>query len=569
MKTLRIALAQINPIVGDIGGNTAKIVANIKKAIALQSDIVTFPELSICGYPPEDLLLKHKFLLDNHRGLEAVVQACENITAVVGYANFSNEKIYNSAALIHNKAVVAVYNKLELPNYGVFDEKRYFTPGQGCLVFELKGIKVSVTICEDIWVENSLSEDCVLRNRAALTLNISASPFYSGKYELRKKVVGRFSKVTGSIVCFNNLVGGQDELVFDGGSLVISPGEKILTAANRFSEDLLVTDITVDAIPLEESSRGPEKKIVVLGSSVPERSNVLSNRRPRNMDRVEEVFEALKLGLKDYCSKNRFTKLVIGLSGGIDSALTTAIACESLGVQNVIGVTMPSRFTSGETLSDAGLLAKNLGIRMISAPIEGILASFMDALKDTLGDGPLGIEYENLQARIRGAILMTLSNRFGWLVLTTGNKSETAVGYCTLYGDMAGGFALIKDVPKTLVFELSRYVNKRAGYDLIPQSTIDRAPTAELRPDQKDEDSLPPYNILDPILKAYVEDDKSPDEIRNFPADIVKSVAHLVDINEYKRRQAPPGIKITPKAFGRDRRLPITNRYTNDNMDEK
>ncbi len=562
MSGLRIVQAQINPTVGDIRGNVDKMVDCISRARSLHADLITFPELAICGYPPEDLLMKRKFLVDCEKALQMLCEHCSDITVVVGYARTSNQEVFNSAALISANKVVGFYDKLELPNYGVFDEKRYFSPGNKCLIFEINGVRACLTICEDIWISGSKTEACASAGRCDLTINISASPFHAGKYELRKQVIGGFAKVTGSTVCFNNLVGGQDELVFDGGSMVVSPEGSVLSAAHRFCEDFLTTDLTFESRQKPELANTHLEPVIKLTSHRGVSEIQSEDRIPREMETVEEVFEALKLGLKDYCSKNRFSKTVIGLSGGIDSALTAAIACESVGSENVTGVTMPSRFTSAETLSDAEILAERLGIPLISAPIEGILKSFMDTLSDSLGHGDPGIEYENLQARIRGAILMTLSNRFGWLVLTTGNKSETAVGYCTLYGDMAGGFALIKDVPKTLVYELSRFLNKRAGHDIIPESTIERAPSAELRPNQKDEDSLPPYSILDPILKAYVEDDMTPDEISGFAPETVRSVAHLVDINEYKRRQAPPGVKITPKAFGRDRRLPITNRYT-------
>ncbi len=568
LKTIRIAQAQINSTVGDIRGNVNKILTYIKKARSLLSDIVTFPELAICGYPPEDLLLRKKFLKDNLRALELVTRSCEDITVLIGFANFSDGGLFNSAALIHDKKIVKVYNKLELPNYGVFDEKRYFTAGAECLVYDIEGIRTCVTICEDIWIAGSRSETCALDSNANLTLNISASPFFAGKYELRKQVVRRFAKATGSIVCFNNLTGGQDELVFDGGSLVIDPDGSLISGAKRFSEDLLVTDLGFSEDQTREASQAKPNDIINLRCALHEFRQGVRSGSCEELSMVEEVYEALKLGLRDYCLKNRFSKTVIGLSGGIDSALTAAIACDALGSDNVTGVTMPSRFTSQETLSDATLVAKRLGIRLISAPIEEILKSYMEVLAEALGAGPFGIEYENLQARIRGAILMTLSNRFNWLVITTGNKSETAVGYCTLYGDMAGGFALIKDVPKTLVYELSHYVNQKAGFEQIPSSTIERPPSAELRPDQKDEDSLPPYSILDPILKAYVENDKTPDEIEGYDKETVKFIAHLVDINEYKRRQGPPGVKITPKAFGRDRRLPITSRYNNMDWDE-
>jgi NAD+ synthase (glutamine-hydrolysing) len=552
MNTLRVALAQINPAVGDFNGNVEKIVNAISQAKESCADVVTFPELAVCGYPPEDLLLRHKFLQDNRNALEKITKQTEGIAVIIGFADCVDGKVYNAAALINNNHIVSIYHKIELPNYGVFDEKRYFTQGNGCLIFEIKGIPISVNICEDIWIKGSVVEDHVRNNNVKVVLNISSSPFHAGKLAQRRDIITDFARRTNAYVCYNNLVGGQDELVFDGGSLIISPNGELIARAKRFVEEILIADLEInnsDKVDVTPNSDNCPSKI----------SDVIAP----ELDRVEEVYSALVIGTRDYMRKNGFKKVVLGLSGGIDSSLTAAIAVDALGKENVVGVTMPSQYTSNETRSDAEILAENLDIQFMTIPIHPMFVAYAETLKGHLGDGTPGIEMENLQARIRGNILMALSNKFGWLVFTTGNKSETAVGYCTLYGDMAGGFAVIKDVPKTLVYELSEYVNKKAQKEIIPQSVIDRPPTAELRPNQKDEDSLPPYAILDPILLAYVEDDKSLSEIvaYGFNIDTVRDVIRMVDRSEYKRRQAPPGVKITPKAFGRDRRLPISNRY--------
>jgi NAD+ synthase (glutamine-hydrolysing) len=518
-----------------------KIIAAIGQARDAGADIVTLPELAVCGYPPEDLLLRQDFLRTTRAALEVVIPKSKGIIAVVGFADSVDGNVYNAAAVINDAHLVGTYHKVELPNYGVFDEERYFCPGTECSDFHVGGISLAVNICEDIWIPGSPAEHCALNSDARISLNISASPFHAGKLGVRRKILIDFAKRTNTLVFYNNLVGGQDELVFDGRSLVVSPEGEVLACAKLFEEDLLIFDTERgDSHNRKEDCQVPEIGI------------------------PEEVRKALVLGTGDYVRKNGFKKVVIGLSGGIDSSLTAAIAVEALGKENVIGVTMPSQYTSHETRSDAELLAENLGIRLITVPVRSIFSSYLDMLAEPFGSGAPGIESENLQARIRGNILMALSNRFGWLVLTTGNKSETAVGYCTLYGDMAGGFAVIKDVPKTLVYQVSEYINEKSGWEVIPDSVLQRPPTAELRPDQKDEDSLPPYSILDPILQAYVEEDRSPDEIiaDGFDAQTVKEVIRMVDRNEYKRRQAPPGVKITPKAFGKDRRLPITNRYS-------
>ena len=567
MADIRIALAQINTTVGDLDGNVAKIGAAIEQARDARADIVTFPELTVCGYPPEDLLLRPSFVQDNIDALNAVVPATQGICAVVGFADRVDGNVYNAAAVLHGGAMKGTSHKSELPNYGVFDEKRYFTPGTSHVLMEVNRVRLVASICEDVWVEGTAAERYARRMGAHVVLNLSASPFHAGKLAQRRDVLAAFARRTGAFVCYNNLVGGQDELVFDGGGLVIGPNGDVVASAKRFQEDLLVVDIEVDTgdadVPITQQTVAPGATHVLLESPPTAKREPSPARVAPGLDRIEEVYEALVLGTRDYTRKNGFGKVVIGLSGGIDSALCAAIAHGALGPDNVVGVTMPSQFTSSETRSDAEVVAGNLGIRLITVPIRSIFSAYLDVLAEPFRQGEPGLENENLQARIRGNILMALSNRFGWLVLTTGNKSETAVGYCTLYGDMAGGFAVIKDVPKTLVYEVSRYVNEKAGREIIPTSVLERAPTAELRPGQTDQDSLPPYEVLDPILRAYVEEDRSPAEVveAGFDADLVGEVVRMVDRNEYKRRQAPPGVKITPKAFGRDRRLPMTNRY--------
>ena len=566
MAILRIAQGQINTTVGNFSGNAEKIIRTIASARGRGVDIVTFPELSVCGYPPEDLLLKRSFLRDNNEVLHHIKKHTEDIAAIVGYADYHNGKVYNAAALLHNGILLATYHKIELPNYGVFDEERYFEKGSGHPVFEIGQMRFTITICEDIWIDGGICEKIAAAANAAIVFNISASPFHAGKTDMRLHVAKRFVTNTGSSLFFNNLIGGQDELVFDGGSFVIDPKGKVVSRAARFREEILITDI---AIPTDRpASKAPkpeyvETTLIPLDIRPHVRENTIETRIAEENTKLEEVYEALILGARDYVQKNGFKKVLIGLSGGIDSALTAAIAVDALGEENVVGVTMPSQYTSSETFTDAERLAGNLHIKLITAPIKEIYQSYLEATKTILDNAKHGIAHENMQARIRGNILMALSNQFGWLVLTTGNKSEIAVGYCTLYGDMAGGFAVIKDVPKTLVFELSKHLNERKGREIIPETTIARPPSAELRPDQKDEDSLPPYSVLDPILEAYVEKDESALEIidKGFDPETVRKVLRLVDLNEYKRRQAPPGVKITPRAFGRDRRLPITNAY--------
>ncbi|MCB2225115.1 MAG: NAD+ synthase [Desulfarculaceae bacterium] len=566
MPTLRIAQAQINPTVGDISANQELILDYARRAHQAGAHLVTFPELAVIGYPPEDLLLKPRFLMDSMAAVRELAAQCPPINLVVGFADADLEQglCYNAAAVISKGEVRAVYRKKELPNYGVFDEKRYFAPGNDCLLLDLGGARLMLTICEDVWVAGDECELCARKHQAQVTLNISASPFHAGKLDERKDIVARFAAATGSYVFYNNLVGGQDELVFDGGCLAESPEGHTLACSPRFVQDLQIVDLELPpAAELPSLTSDPRVRVVELPLEGERPAAPLAPVCAPEMGYLAETYQALVLGTRDYIKKNGFKRVVLGLSGGIDSAFTAAVAVEALGVENVTGVTMPSQFTSNETRSDAELLAANLGIQLITVPVAHIYHIYLDEMREAFGPGAPGVEHENLQARIRGNILMALSNRFGWLVLTTGNKSETAVGYCTLYGDMAGGFAVIKDVPKTLVYELAAHVNESAGRELIPASTIERPPSAELRPDQKDSDSLPPYEVLDPILRAYVEEDMVLDEIVALGHDfaMVRDIIRLVDINEYKRRQAPPGVKITPKAFGRDRRLPITNHY--------
>ncbi|MDY6854188.1 MAG: NAD+ synthase [Thermodesulfobacteriota bacterium] len=564
MPVIRIAQAQINTLVGGFSENIEKIIDFIEKARNQDTDIITFPELTVCGYPPEDLLLKSEFLKENLNAIEHIRQQTKDIAVVVGYADFCNCEVYNAAAIIQNQKLVKTYHKVELPNYGPFDEKRYFKRGLRSLVFEMNRIFFTVTICEDIWIEGGISEHFAGKSRADIILNISASPFHMDKVGIRLRIVDRFAKSTNAFVCFNNLVGGQDELVFDGGSFVMNPQGKVIARAKRFKEDFLITDIQIGRDKGSLKSTGPydpKEALISLESYSHEHKTIFAGILANEYGRLGEVYQCLILGTKDYAKKNGFKKVVTGLSGGIDSSLTAVIAVDALGPENVVGVTMPSQYTSCETLSDAELLAENLEIQLITVPLKDIYRSYVYAFRDIFKDEERGVTYENIQARIRGNILMALSNRFSWLVLTTGNKSEIAVGYCTLYGDMAGGFAVIKDVPKTIVYELSEYVNALWGRNVIPQSVLQRPPSAELRPDQRDEDTLPPYSILDNILRAYVEKDKPIDRIihSGFDPDIINDIVRMVDRNEYKRRQAPPGIKITPKAFGKDRRLPITN----------
>lgn len=539
---IRIALVQYNAAVGDLTGNAALVRRYAEKAESENAEIIIFPEMCLCGYPPEDLLLRPQFLDDTDTALNSLAIGWTNSVLMVGFAERQGEDVYNSMAVIQGGKVAAVYRKGLLPNYGVFDEKRYFMAGFEPVVFEYKGLKFALTICEDIWSPDWLEKFLGNRQFDAV-VNISASPFHAGKIAQRHEIVGACARQFKTPVFYCNLVGGQDELVFDGRSLIAEHTGRILAQAKLFEDDILYADL----------SKADHKIAIKVNDAAPLPGD----------DTVVEVYQALVTGTRDYVRKNGFQKAVIGLSGGIDSALTAAIAVDALGSENVIGITMPSRFNLAETRDDAKRLAENLGIEFYSLPIEKVLKEFSSTLSAVPSWDEKGLAYENLQARIRGSMMMSLSNQKGWLVLTTGNKSETAVGYCTLYGDMAGGFAVIKDVPKTLVYQLSDYVNRVALSERIPQSIIDRVPTAELRDNQKDSDSLPEYDVLDRILQGYIEQEKSPSKLiaEGFSEHVVKRVFRMVDLAEYKRRQSPPGVKITPRAFGKDRRMPITNKY--------
>lgn len=553
---LRLALAQINCTVGDLQGNASKITQYIHRAKGFGADIICFPELSLTGYPPEDLLLKRKFVDDNLKKLKELSRVVNDIVTVIGFVDRKGNNIFNSAAVIYNAKIHGVYHKMRLPNYGVFDEKRYFASGDNPLVFKFGKVIFGVNICEDIWHACGPINEQAKRG-AKLILNINASPYHVGKIKERERIIRTQAKETGAFIAYTNLVGGQDELVFDGQSLIADSSGRVIARAEAFKEDLLITDLD---IPEGKFARG--KKVITITDQVCIKTRErLSKNEIKPLEPVSEIYQALLLGLRDYAAKNGFQKVVIGLSGGIDSALVAVLAADALGRENVIGVFMPSRYSSHESEVDAMQLAENLVIKFLNVPIEDIYKVYLSVLEAHFAGSQKNIAEENIQARIRGNILMALSNKFAWLVLTTGNKSEMSTGYATLYGDMAGGFALIKDVPKMMVYKLARHRNN-LGF-VIPERVLTKEPTAELKPGQKDSDTLPPYKTLDSILKAYVEDDNDLAKIISlgFDKETVARVLGMVDNSEYKRRQSPPGIKITPKAFGRDRRMPITNRY--------
>ena len=576
MRSLRVGLAQIDTTIGDLAGNAAKIASWTERSRELGADVVAFPELALTSYPPEDLLLRRSFVTDNLAVLEQLAGATSGITAVVGFVDSDDDgEIYNAAAILHDGRVAGRYHKQFLPNYGVFDENRYFQQGTESPIYVIAGIDVGVNVCEDIWYPTGPSRVQSLAG-AEVIININGSPFHRGKGQAREAMIQTRASDHAVVVCYVNAVGGQDELVFDGQSIIYDERGALLARGAAFREELLVCDIDVEGVfqtRLHDPRRRRERlhelkdadvpRILVSDAPSTREKPALSVQVAPLLDPVAEVWEALVLGVRDYFAKTGFDTALVGLSGGIDSSLVAAVAAEALGADHVVGVSMPSRFSSDHSKSDASDLAQRLGTRYMTIPIEQAFAASLDTLSEAFADTEFGTAEENLQARIRGNILMSLSNKFGWLVLTTGNKSEIATGYSTLYGDMAGGFAVIKDVPKTLVYALSRHVNGTAGREIIPESVIAKPPSAELRPDQLDTDSLPPYEVLDPILEAYVEQDRSIDEIvaMGFDAALVHRVVTMVDRNEYKRRQAPPGIKITPRAFGRDRRLPIANRY--------
>jgi NAD+ synthase (glutamine-hydrolysing) len=577
MRTLRIGLCQINTTVGDIERNTKKILGYIAKGRKMGTDLLAFPEMAVTGYPPEDLLLMPKFIEANLRAIKTIAKATSSITAVVGFVNKDGD-IFNSAALLHDGKLIDVYSKIYLPNYGVFDEDRYFQAGKENFIFNLKSTPIGLSICEDLWYPGDPIRTQTLYGGAELIVNISSSPYHAGKLAFREKMISTRASDNAAIVAYCNMVGGQDELVFDGGSLIIDQRGELIVRGKQFEEDLVLADLDMEAVfrlrlhdPRIRRERVSEEEKGLRKIELPDQTR-LNRKRPsipkresKPLDRLSEIYTALVLGTGDYIRKNGFQTILIGLSGGIDSALTAAIAVDALGKKGVVGVTMPSQYSSKGSVEDSELLAKNLGIHLIKIPITEIFQAYLKTLSPSFKGLKLNVTEENIQARIRGNILMALSNKFGWLVLTTGNKSEMSVGYCTLYGDMAGGYAVLKDVPKTLVYELTKFRNKKEGKDIIPKRVFIKPPSAELKPNQKDEDSLPPYPVLDPILQAYVEEDKGLEDIAKmgFKERMIKEVINMVDRNEYKRRQSPPGVKITHRALGKDRRLPVTNKYRN------
>ncbi len=605
-RTFRLALAQINLTVGDLPGNTARMLERLHQARESGADLVAFPELATTGYPPEDLLFKKSFIEDNVAAMEQVVAESHGIAVVLGYvrplldppAQGGNEKgpgIANSAAVGFDGRLVDTYDKIFLPNYGVFDEERYFVKGNICPVYEIGGVRIGVNVCEDIWFAAGPSP-VQRRAGAELIVNINASPFHAGKSAYRRhSIVGSRAAENGLFVAYLNTVGGQDELVFDGNSMICDPRGQVVARGPAFREAMILADIDVDAVPLLSEIPSPSgggsgsgsSSLEAVGSprlirisSPPEGGTgrpFPAQRRPLppaedggEVEEIEEIYRALVMGTRDYLHKTGFSKAIVGLSGGIDSALTAVVAADALGPENVLGITMPSRYSSRGSVDDSAELARNLGIEFWEIPIEPAHTAFTVMLEERFAGTASNVAEENVQARIRGNVLMTVSNKFGWIVLTTGNKSEMAMGYATLYGDMAGGFAALKDVHKMTVYALSRWRNAHgelfnipSPVGVIPQAIIDKPPSAELREGQLDEDSLPPYDTLDPVIQAYVEDDRSYAEMveMGFDPTVARQVITAVDRNEYKRRQAPPGVKITPRAFGRDRRLPIVNGY--------
>ena len=545
MKSLRVALCQINPTVGDLKGNAARITEFYKKALVFEPDLAVFPELALTGYPPEDLVLREGFLQETQCYLDKIASEVEEAACIVGFVQSKRKGIFNSAAVLKSGKISALYSKHSLPNYGVFDEKRYFVPGSDLGLVRIKGIPVGLSICEDIWENDPILSPCIRQAKkgARILINISASPFHAGKLDLRARLLKKRTEQTGCHVVYVNMAGGQDELVFDGRSLVMDEKGDCVVLAKSFEEDIKIADFNLKGKRLTAVDR-MDREYLPAGS--------------------EEIYKALVLGTKDYVEKNNFKNVVVGLSGGIDSALTACVAVDALGKDRVLGLTLPSKYSSVATRKDARETAARLGIRFLSVPIQPVFEAFLKALAPHFKGARPGVAEENLQSSIRGTLLMAFSNKFGHLVLTTGNKSEVSVGYSTLYGDTAGGFAVLKDVPKTVVYLLSEYVNEKSGREIIPRSVLRRAPSAELKPNQKDQDTLPPYDLLDRIIKGYVEEDKGFNQLlkEKFKRPVLEKVIKMIDLNEYKRRQTPPGIKITPKSFGRDRRMPITNRFT-------
>ncbi len=575
MRICRVGLAQINVTVGDLSGNADRIRAAIVAAKEAGCGFVGLPELAITGYPPEDLVLRRSFCAESRATVETIVPSTKGIVAVVGFVDWTQHDAYNAAAVLADGRWVDTYHKRRLPNYGVFDEERYFAAGRRNPIYHAGNVTFGVSVCEDIWYPGWPLDELSLGG-AELCLNINASPYHRGRVQDRTRMVATRAADNLIAVAYVNLVGGQDELVFDGASMVFDAEGRLLSRGVQFEEDLLVTDIDLDAVA-QRRLHDPRRRVelrdrdglldvehIDLGfAPVPPSAPQLQTTVAPLLDDLAEVWEALVVGTRDYLRKTNFKEAVIALSGGIDSSLVAAIAVDAIGAENVIGVSMPSRYSSDHSQTDAKALAENLGIRYLTVPIEPAHSAMLEMLADAFEGTDEGTAEENLQSRQRGNVLMTLSNKFGWIALSTGNKSEMATGYATLYGDMAGGYAVIKDVPKLLVFQLSAWRNAREGRPLIPEDVLTKPPSAELKPGQFDEDSLPPYEVLDPILESYVEDDRTIDEIvaSGFDEATVRRVVGLVDRNEYKRRQAPPGVKITPRAFGRDRRFPLAALY--------
>lgn len=546
---LRVGLAQINPTVGALSANVVKILEYYAQAVKAKCEIVAFPELSLTGYPPEDLVLKDGFVADNLLALAKIVESISDTVAVIGFVDRDDrtDEIFNAAAICRNGAVLGVYRKHLLPNYNVFDEQRYFTPGVENPLFTINEICFGVTICEDIWqADGPVADQAALG--AVLNININGSPFHGGKLDVRQEMISARAKDNTCVVAYVNQIGGQDELVFDGGSMIMSASGSLVASAAQFAEELLVCDLSLPNSNAK-SRISPDQSIGKIN---------------RPLTEIAQIHAALVIGTRDYVLKNGFTDVVIGLSGGVDSAVVAAIAVEALGAEHVHGVSMPSRYSSTGSRTDAQVLASSLGVEMQTISIEPAFSSYLEMLDPSFANRPADLTEENLQSRVRGTTLMALSNKFGWMVLTTGNKSETAVGYCTLYGDSVGGYAVIKDLFKTKVYELCEFINLKSQREVISRAIIEKAPSAELRPDQRDDQSLPPYDVLDSILELYVEDDRTAQEIiaLGFDSDLVKRISRLVDVNEYKRRQGAPGVRVSTKAFGKDRRLPITNKYS-------
>lgn len=589
MKTLRIAMAQMNPTVGDLNGNVHRILGWVREAKKAKADLVAFPELAITGYHPQDLLFKPWFVDENRRALREIIPACHGLVAIVGYVGQDEKRkassprasngladchaLYNAAALIADRRLVGSYHKRSLVNHGIFDESRYFQPGQRLSLLRAHGVLIGVTLCEDLGYSNGL-----IRRQASVgaevIVNINAAPFHRGNGRSREQMLAARARENGVIVTYTNMVGGQDEMVFDGSSVILDRAGEVLARGAAFREELVVADVNME--PGSSTRQLPRRKAQIaenIGADL-ERFSVRMPTRQKTrppitpiltepVEEIEEIYRALVMAVKDYVRKNGFARVTLGLSGGVDSSLTAVIAVDALGADRVRGVFLPSPYTSQESEADVLELVRRLGIDLSVISITPTFEAYRRSLAPTFGDRPADTTEENLQARIRGTMLMAVSNNFGDLVLTTGNKSELCVGYATLYGDMAGGFAVIKDVPKTMVYALATFRNARGSSPVIPTRTLDRPPSAELRPDQKDEDSLPPYPVLDPILQAYVEEDRSPDEIlkAGFDRATVIRVVGMVDRSEFKRQQAPIGVKIAPRALGKDRRMPITNGY--------